>query len=259
MRGGFQPPLKLGRSKMNGYMEHVKDILELGVSEDPRGLRTLSRKNASLRIFTGRTYRRYKDNPLIGFMEGLQFIAGTFNQSEIARIAPNAKLDLFGPTSSYGLRVGDQVFWIIDELLSDPYSRRAVLVLPDPNERLEERPCTISMQFVIRRGNFMDTIVSMRSSDAVYGLPYDFIQFSMMSIVIAQCANKIAGETIINIGNAHIYESTRHLAKDFAEWGFSIPAFQELVDYEKWALSTMPILTADNVEEIFNFHPVQDV
>lgn len=243
---------------MNGYIEHVKDILELGFSEAPRGLPTISRKGVSLKIFTGRTYRRHKDNPLIGFMEGLQFVAGVFNQSEIARIAPNAKLDLFGSTSSYGLRVGDQAFWIIDELVSDPYSRRAVLVLPDPNEKLEERPCTISMQFVVRHGNIMDTIVSMRSSDVVYGLPYDFIQFGMMSMVIAQCANKIAGETIINIGNAHIYESTKHLATGFTKWGFSIPIFSELVDYEKWALSTIPILTMDNVEEIFGFHPVQD-
>ena len=253
------PPFKPERSKMNNYIEHVDDILNLGFSEAPRGLLAIARKGVSLKIFTGRTYRRYKDNPLIGFMEGLQFVAGTFSQSEIARIAPNAKLDLFGSTSSYGLRVGDQVFWIIDELNSDPYSRRAVLVLPDPNEKLEDRPCTISMQFVVRHGDIMDTIVSMRSSDAIYGLPYDFIQFGMMSMVIAQCAHKVAGETIINIGNAHIYESTKHLARDFTQWGFSIPVFSELVDYEKWALSAMPMLTADNVNEMFGFHPVQDV
>lgn len=235
------------------YDKYVDHILKHGIEEIPRGEKTKSVKDVNIVILPGETIRRRKDNPLIGFMEGLQFVAGIFNKSELARVAPNANLDLFGPTSSYGLRVGEQVSWIIDELKEDKYSRRAVLVLADDKEHLRERPCTTSMQFYTRNGIVLYTTVTMRSSDAIWGLPYDFVQFGMMAKVIANCLDCATGPMVINIANGHIYESTKHLAKDFEEWKFTIPEFYTLPEYEKWALELVPKLDAKMLETEFNF------
>lgn len=236
----------------DNYSEYVEDILNDGNVERPRGLKVKSLRDVRFKIPTGFTFRRNKDNPLIGFMEGLQFIAGTFSESAIAKVAPNANLELFGPTSSYGLRVGDQVQWIIEELTRDPASRRAVLVLANMNEALECRPCTTNMQFQYVGGK-LRTAVSMRSSDAVYGLPYDFIQFGMMSQVIANCLNAETELLLINIGNGHIYDDTAHLAKDFELWKFKIPLAQTLKQYEAWALDFFNGLDKDNYVDTFQF------
>jgi len=238
---------------MNVYEKYVKNILDNGKEEYPRGFKTYSVKNVSIIIPTGITFRRYKDNPLIGFMEGMQFVANTFNLSEIKRIAPNAKIELFGPMSSYGLRVGDQIKWVIDELEHDPYSRRAVLVIADQKENLEDRPCTTSMQFYKHDEYSLNTTVTMRSSDAVYGLPYDFIQFGMMSMTVANCLVLLVNKTTVNILNAHIYENTKELAKDFETWEFSIPTFEKLDDYEKWMLFSMTGLNRNTMLSWFNF------
>lgn len=239
------------------YKEYVENILNHGNLEIPRGLKTWSLKDVEFLIMPGTTYRRYKDNPLIGFMEGLQFIAGVFNMSEMKRIAPNANLNLFGPMSSYGLRVGEQVNWIINELKEDMYSRRAVLVLADDKEHLHDRPCTTSMQFYTRNGIVLYTTITMRSSDAVWGLPYDFIQFGMMSMMIANCLGCAPGHMQINIANGHIYESTKHLAKDFKKWEFSLPKFSALEDYEAWALETIPLLDSTSLKPIFGFKSLE--
>ena len=238
---------------MDSYEEYVNNILNFGFEEYPRGLKTISVKDVSFSLPTGKTYRRYKDNPLIGFMEGMQFIAGTFSMLELQRVAPKAKLELFGPTSSYGLRVGDQVDWIIKELNNDPSSRRAVLVLADQKERLEDRPCTTSMQFYMRDVYSLNTTVTMRSSDAVYGLPYDFIQFGMMSIMIANCLGVYPNITTINIANAHIYDNTKHLAKNFDRWEFDLPKLPSLVEYEKWALASLGALNESMISSVFKF------
>ena len=238
--------------RVNEYDLYVQNILDFGTKATPRGLGVTTLKNMHISVPTGMTYRRYKDNPLIGFMEGLQFMGGVFNHSELKRAAPHAKLDLFGHTSSYGLRVGEQANWIINELNADWASRRAILVLANPNEVLEDRPCTTCMQFFIT--DTLNTTVTMRSSDAVYGLPYDFIQFGMMSMMIANCLNIDVGNTTINIGDAHIYDDTASLAKDFEEWVFTIPHLKSLVEYEIWAQSTMYRLDKDVVYDVFKFH-----
>lgn len=205
------------------YDRYITNLLG-GQVRYPRDLKIYSRQNVTFATKIGLTYRRANDNPLIGFMEGLQFVAGEFNHGDIARVAPHAQLDLFTGQSAYGPRVGDQIFNVIHELRNDVHSRRAVIVLAKPEESLEDRPCTTSLQFRADKfGQIMSTIVTMRSSDAVWGLPYDLIQFGLMSQVIAACVGMATDNLIINIGDAHIYENTAHLAKNFELWKFRAP------------------------------------
>ncbi len=228
-------------------------MLQRGERGSPRGLPVSYLINQTVALRTGVTYRRQKDNPLIGFMEGLQFIAGVGDLEQIARIAPRAHLEMFSDMSIYGPRAGSQVDMVVEELKRDPYSRRAVITLPSREEALDQRPCTSSLQFVTTNG-VMNTIVSMRSSDAVYGLPYDLIQFGMLAETIAICSGLYFGNMIVNIGNAHVYDSTRDLAKNYAPWTFGVPAISDsIAEYRKWALSEIPLLTMDRAQEIFAF------
>lgn len=238
---------------MNLYSRYVRSILGTGEPTSPRGLPAKFKLNQTFTTIPGITYRREKDNPLIGFMEGLQFIAGVGDIDQIARVAPKANLSLFTGQSIYGPRAGSQPAEVIEELLADRNSRRAVIILGKPNEALADRPCTTSLQYQIV-DNKLETVVSMRSSDAVYGLPYDLTQFGMMSQMIAQCVNASLGKLIVNIGNAHIYDSTAHLAVGYRPWAFRLPEVSDYKHWVAWAESRIPYLCMQMAEEELDFH-----
>lgn len=78
-------------------------------------------------------------------------------------------------------------------------------------------PCTLSLQFLLRpdplqRRPVLHTVVSMRSSDAWLGIPYDVFNFSMLANVLAASYAAIrrtrveVGELVLNLGSSHLYE-----------------------------------------------------
>lgn len=239
---------------MNYYARYIRTLKTAGEKRLARGLPTFSKMGVVFASKVGTTFRRSADNPLIGFMEGLQFVAGTFDLSQIERIAPRAQLDLFGPMSSYGPRVVTQVERVIWELQKDSYTRRAVLTLVDRDEPYEDRPCTTSLQFMVRE-QVLETLVTMRSSDAVWGLPYDLIQFSLMSEMVARCTGYPASGLIVHIGDAHLYENTMHLATGFTPWTFLVPenGCTTYCKWREWALEQIPLLSMSEIKQNWSF------
>lgn len=236
---------------MNYYNRYVSKLLN-GVVSYPRGEQVTGLTNVTFACDYGVTYRRKGDNPLIGFMEGLQCIAGNFDKQAIARVAPKANLDLFGTKSAYGVRIATQVPDVIDLLNKDPDTRQAVLILAGRFEFLSTQPCTLSMQF-LTSGKLMTMIVTMRSSDAVWGLPYDLIQFSMILKCIASCTKFVPSNIIINIGHAHVYAATQSLAVNYETWDFVLPQFDTLPEWMNWALVQQAKLDMPYVKTYFGF------
>lgn len=82
----------------------------------------------------------------------------------------------------------NQIEKVIEQLTVDPYSRRAVINLNTPNERMietKDEPCTIALQFMIRKGK-LDCTAIMRSNDIWFGTPYDVAFFTELQKYIAQ-------------------------------------------------------------------------
>ena len=236
---------------MNYYQRYIRTIKNNGTVRIPRGLPIISYPNVTFVTNVGLTYRRVGDNPLIGFMEGLQSLAGVFEHDQIVRIAPHAKLDLFTAQSAYGPRITNQLPEVIYELTKDTHSRRAVVLFGDPNEPLESRPCTTSMQFRIEK-YMMNTYVTMRSSDAVWGLPYDLIQFSIIAAAVGQCVRYPANKLIINIGDAHIYADTdKQAMAHWIPWTFDLPIIheQDFAARKEWSNYQIPLLSANNLAD----------
>lgn len=227
---------------MNYYGRYYRSLLR-GREEVARGHKVYCKRNVEFAVPIGTTYRREGDNPAIGIVEGLQFIAGMFDKSHIEKVAPRAQLNLFTGQSSYGPRVVSQWHAIINELRHDANSRRAVLILPDAHEDLADRPCTTSMQFSIVNGE-LNTLVNMRSSDAVWGLPYDLIQFSMVTMMLAHCLDRPYRELRVFIGNAHIYDATHKEKRTWKKAKFDLMNLMPLVP--------TPNSWKDKVREIFD-------
>ena len=88
-------------------------------------------------------------------------------------------------TSAYGF---DQIEKVIEILNADPESRRAKINLNVPNPKVKEtldEPCTMSLHFMIRKGN-LDCTVVMRSNDIWFGFPYDVAFFTELQKYIAE-------------------------------------------------------------------------
>lgn len=81
----------------------------------------------------------------------------------------------------------DQIEKVVELLKRDPESRRAVINLNTPNERVietKDEPCTIALQFLIRDEKLHCTAI-MRSNDIYLGFPYDVAFFTELQKYIA--------------------------------------------------------------------------
>lgn len=81
----------------------------------------------------------------------------------------------------------DQIEKIIELLTIDSNSRRAVLNINVPNERVietKDEQCTIALQFLARDGKLYCTAI-MRSNDIWFGTPYDWAFFIELQKFIA--------------------------------------------------------------------------
>lgn len=81
----------------------------------------------------------------------------------------------------------DQIEKVIELLSKDINSRRAVININVPNERVietKDEPCTIALQFLARDGKLYCTAI-MRSNDIWFGTPYDWAFFIEVQKVIA--------------------------------------------------------------------------
>ena len=156
----------------------------------------------------------------------------------MVRVVKNHKGDL-GPIygaqwrqwkSTAGGKI-DQLKYVMDELKNDPHSRRIVLTgwnpefIPpsfdkaqtmSPKEQVDYSikhgfqalpPCHLMTIFkTTGYGRVLNLHQIMRSCDVPIGLPFNIAGYSYLLKIMAKQLNMMAGELIIDITDAHIYE-----------------------------------------------------
>lgn len=120
---------------------------------------------------------------------------------------------------AYGPRIRDQYSRVVNALIKDKETRQAVITIfnPDMSTTTKDTPCTISMQFLLRKG-LLNCIVTMRSSDIWLGFPYDFFTFSMVTQKIARQLNVGIGYLQMQLGSIHLYEEHWDVAQKTTGW-----------------------------------------
>ncbi len=231
---------------MTSYQNLVHNVQLLGHPHTARGLTTRELLGGQLTHIAGHIAGRRGLNTALGYMELCQLIAGVFDRKALARVAPKARLDLFTKQAAYGPRIykspdEDQLEDALYELGHSPGSRRAMIYMATPDEENPLRPCTNSIQFLVRDG-LVHTVVSMRSWDLYLGAPYDLIMFGGLNMLVAQVLGHQPGNVTVSAGSAHIYlensrnrgwavPSTRRFEYD--------PEFTTLEDFRLWATLTV--------------------
>jgi thymidylate synthase len=102
----------------------------------------------------------------------------------------------------------DQINWLINEIRTNPDSRRLILSAWNPTqlETMSLPPCHVSCQFRVYNGR-LSCQMYQRSADLFLGVPFNIASYSLLTHIIARECNLEIGEFIHTIGDAHIYSN----------------------------------------------------
>ena len=105
------------------------------------------------------------------------------------------------------------------ELLSNPYSRRAIMIYNRPSMHMDynyngmsDFMCTNAVQYLYRNQK-LNAVVQMRSNDVVFGYKNDYAWQKFVLDTLAKDLEVPAGDIIWNAGSLHVYSRHFHLVK----------------------------------------------
>lgn len=114
----------------------------------------------------------------------------------------------------------DQVDRVLWQLKNEPASRRImtnIYTFSDLSE-MALYPCAYSMTFNVS-GNRLNAILNQRSQDMLAANNWNVVQYSVLTMMLAQVSGLEAGELVHVIADAHIYD--RH-----------VPAIEQIIKNE---------------------------
>lgn len=104
----------------------------------------------------------------------------------------------------------DQLRAAYETLRHEPSSRQVVLQIwdsdsdmPNPQPRSKDIPCNLVSHLLVRNGR-LEWLQVMRSNDLIWGMPYNFLQFTTMQEIIA-------GWLGIDVGSYHHISDSLHI------------------------------------------------
>ncbi len=102
----------------------------------------------------------------------------------------------------------DQLAAVIDELKTNPHSRRLIVSAWNPAEisAMALPPCHCLFQFFVARGR-LSCQLYQRSADIFLGVPFNIASYALLTHMVAQSAGLEAGDFIHTLGDAHLYHN----------------------------------------------------
>lgn len=102
----------------------------------------------------------------------------------------------------------DQIEWLINEIKTNPNSRRLVVNSWNPAEldNMALPPCHMMFQVYVR-DNKLSLSMYQRSADLFLGVPFNIASYSLLAMMIANECGLELGEYVHFIGDAHIYHN----------------------------------------------------
>lgn len=126
--------------------------------------------------------------------------------TEDGRINSNYGWCIFHPDNGF------QYDRVKEELIKNPYSRRAIMIYNRPSMHMDYNEdgmsdfmCTNAVQYMYRRGK-LNAVVQMRSNDVVFGYKNDYAWQKFVLDKLAADLETDPGQIIWNAGSLHVYE-----------------------------------------------------
>lgn len=156
-------------------------------------------------VVSGCTGFSRKDfNPMLGILAALFTIRSLSKPMMLKNWAYGVDAQIPFEKFINAERVGLQLWNSIRILKKDPVSRRAIIFLGRPLDKIDQRPCVSSVQYIIRN-NILYSIVYLRSWDLIKELPHDIISWGYIGQIMAQCLGLPELSTTFRATSAHVY------------------------------------------------------
>ncbi|AZQ61418.1 thymidylate synthase [Flammeovirga pectinis] len=122
----------------------------------------------------------------------------------------------------------DQIEWLINEIKTNPNSRRLVISAWNVAElpKMALMPCHALFQFYVADGK-LSCQLYQRSADVFLGVPFNIASYALLTLMIAQVCDLEPGDFVHTLGDAHLYnnhldQARLQLTRDFR----SLPKMQ---------------------------------
>jgi thymidylate synthase len=162
-------------------------------------------QNVGVHIWNGNSSRVYLDSRGLSHLPEGDIGAGYgFQWRNFGGVYKNCNT----PPDSPGF---DQIKFVIDELKTNPTSRRIFFSSWNPiaMEQMALPPCHVSAQFyvsVCKEGKqHLSCHMYQRSVDTFLGFPWNMISYSVLTHILATLTGMKAKELIVSTGDTHIY------------------------------------------------------
>lgn len=206
-------------------------LLESGSEVSPRGMNTREALGVSFDLTKPRnrltTIRRW--DPALAVGELAWHLRGNTSVDALAHYAKRWRDFADSDGQVRGSCYGAKIFNSTDEsasqwdnvkslLRKDIGTRRAVLNFrseADVSEDTKDLSCTNSIQFICRDRK-LHAFVSMRSNDAIWGVPYDIFLFTSLHELMATELGVSLGEYHHHAASMHVYERHFEVAEKMA-------------------------------------------
>ena len=102
----------------------------------------------------------------------------------------------------------DQISWLINEIKTNPNSRRLIVSGWNPKEAGEVAlpPCHTLFQFFVANGK-LSCQLYQRSADVFLGVPFNIASYALLTHMVAQVCGLGVGEFIWTGGDTHLYSN----------------------------------------------------
>jgi len=152
----------------------------------------------------------------------------------------------------------DQLKFVIDEIKTNPTSRRILMTTFNPAQVHQGVlwPChSITTQFYVQ-DEYLDMFCYNRSSDAFLGLPFNIASSSLFLMIIAKLTNLKPRYFNLSLGDVHIYdnhieavnEQIKRIPYLFSQ--IELPKFTELEEVEKLTYKDFKLIDYQSYQSI---------
>ena len=106
----------------------------------------------------------------------------------------------------------DQLTWVLNEIRTNPSSRRLIVSAWNPPE-VEEMskaglpPCHTLFQFHVSTDGRLSCQLYQRSADVFLGVPFNIASYALLTMMVAHVSGLELGEFVHTFGDVHIYNN----------------------------------------------------